>query len=330
MKKKWFWLIIYLAAIVVCIVLIYAVPKLMGALAGTYVVEPGKIELSQDVEAYIVRNEVVYVADRDGTVKRQAEESKLVRAGNQIVSISGAGREETDQTYERIKIQLGEAALTAADGYTGSAGYVSYKVDGAEATLTPAGLETTKKAAYEEKSGAEAVSTAKGKSQKGDPVFKIVANGDWWLVFYTDNEHAKAYTQDMNVQITIGDETVKAYVYSVKNGKQTSRITLCCSVFVKDYLTLRRVKAKVTTASAEGLIIQNQSIVEKDGHKGVLVKNKYGKNVFKRIGIKADDGTKSAVCEDIFMDETDNYVETIRVYDEIVTSPDEKDIKEAE
>ena len=92
---------------------------------------------------------------------------------------------------------------------------------------------------------------------------------------------------------------------------------------------MREAKIKIPVSRGRGLIIRNSSIVKKNGRTGVIVKNKVGKNVFKPISIIADDGIKSAVYDDIYVDERGQFVETLTIYDRILRRPNKKEIKEA-
>ncbi len=329
-NKKWIWILIYLAAVAACIFVIYIIPSVAGLLEGTYVAEYGDIEVSDDAKAYVLRNEKVYTASKACNILQKAKEGQLVRVGTPIVAVAEGGTEEISGRYSTIVESLGKAAVATESGSSKHAGYVAYMVDGAEPKLSYDKLTELKRSSIESYTGAKVIKTASGDCAKGEPVFKIVANGDWWLVYYVDNKTAEKYSEDKVVKLTIGDETVSASVDSIKKGKENSRIVLCCSVFVKDYLTMREADIKVTTSSGEGLIINDKSIVKKDGHKGVLVKNKYGHNVFYRISVLADDGEKSAVEQDRFLDEKGNYVETIGIYYEIVSSPSKSEVEKAE
>ena len=73
--------IIYIALIITCVVVIYAVPSLKGMLEKTYVTEYGKIDIADEVSAYIVRDETVYVAAQNCEIKRVVEPDKLLKAG---------------------------------------------------------------------------------------------------------------------------------------------------------------------------------------------------------------------------------------------------------
>lgn len=105
------------------------------------------------------------------------------------------------------------------------------------------------------------------------------------------------------------------------------RITLTCKTFFDGFLDMRTFDTKVTVESAEGLVLEDGSIVEApDGKRGVFVVNKLGQHVFTPVKTKADDGTKCVVYSDIYVDEGGNYVETIGTYDEIIAEPSDEDI----
>ena len=112
MKKKWIAaIIIYLALVIACIVVIYAVPSLRGMLEKTYVTEYGKIDITDEVSAYIVRDETVYVAAQNSKIKRVAKSDKLVKAGTRVVELTpivdedaaAAGEAGPDATQEEAE-----------------------------------------------------------------------------------------------------------------------------------------------------------------------------------------------------------------------------------
>lgn len=353
MKNKRFLIFIYVVALAACIMFVYVFPSIGKALEGTYIVEHGSVEVYDEVDSYIVRNETVYTAGKDCFVKTKADEGKLVRVGVPIVTISEGGKEEASNTYTTLIETLDKAPVPTEDGLSKNAGYVSYKVDGAETVLNHDSIAKMKRETLEKYAAARLVKAAGGKCAKSEPLFKIVENGDWWLVYYVDSKTIEKYYEGQRVDLTIDDETVSAHVESIspkpvsdedeetEDGEASEkkdeaepvseyRIVLCCSVFVKDYMTMRTAKIKVTTSGGEGLKIQNKSIVEKKGKKGVLVKNKYGKNVFKPIKILAADDKYSIISEERYLDASYNFVDTVKIYDEILTSPSEKDVKNAE
>lgn len=356
MKKKWITaLIIYLALIAACIVIVYAVPSLKGALEKTYVTEYGKIDITDKVSAYIVRDETVYVAAQDSEVKRVAETDKLIKANTQIVELTPiidedeqklkeAGPDADQDTAEAAAEANGESPdnisrkyvkvmeeLKGATAYTGNgknkdSGYISYFVDGAEAKLSTDQLDKLTEKDYKSLTGRRSIETQDNKCGKGDPVFKVTHNSKWYLVFYIDNKAGEKYYEGRTVYADIAGKSVPVRVAQVQPGKEQTKVTLSCKVFFDDFFKERSLDTVITVASAEGLLLQDSSIVMKGEQPGVFVKNKLGEHKFKPISIKADDGERCVVYSDIFVDEGGNYVETLNTYDEIVAEPSEEEI----
>ena len=357
MKKKWIAaIIIYVALLIACIVVIYVVPSLRGMLEKTYVTEYGKIDIADEVSAYIVRDETVYVAAQDSEIKRVAEHGRLIKAGTRVVeltpivdedaAVAEAGPDATQEEaeaaaqareeapdnisrrYVKVMEDLGGNVSSSEKGYTGKAGYISYYLDGAEAALSTDRLSDISRSDFEKLTDLKSLETPERKCGKGDPIFKVTSNRKWYLVFYIDNKAGEKYYEGRTVSVDINGKNVPVTVAQVQAGKETTRVTLSCKMFFEGFLEERSLKTKVTVASAEGLVLQDSSIVKKGEQPGVFVKNKLGEHKFKPISIKADDGERCVVFSDIYVDEGGNYVETLKTYDEIVAEPSEEEIAE--
>ena len=331
MKIKWNRLLaIYFSLILLISIIVYAIPYLMGVLEKTYVAEHGSIDVVDNVHAYIIREEKVYVAEKAGDLKRLAEEGKLVKAGTSIVEMTGTNKEQQDSRYTSILTNLGDGVIKTSDGTTKVAGYASYYVDGAEAKLTVENLDKIRKKDFETLSGEKMSDTASGVIAEGEPIFKIATNSKWYLVYYLDNKDAKKYYEGKNLNVKMDEKDVPMKVEAIKKGKNLSKITLSCKYYFKNFLKMRDLDTSVTFASSEGLIIKNSSIVEKNGKQGVIIKNKLGKHLFCPISILADNGEECVVYADLYVDEKGNFVETISTYDEVLTQPTDKDIKKTD
>lgn len=358
MKKKHITaIIIYFALLAVCLIVIYAVPSLKGMLEQTYVTEYGKIDINDEVSAYIVRDETVYVAAQDSKVRRIAETDKLIKGHSQIVELTPivdndaaaaqkAGPDATAEEAEAAAQANGEAPdnitrkyakaiealegdfATTKKGFSKDAGYISYYIDGAESSLSTDKIGDLNEGDYEELTKLRAIETPDRKCGKGDPVFKVISNRKWYLVFYIDNKAGEKYYEGRTVSIDVNGKNVPVSVAEVQVGNKTTKVILSCKTFFEGFLEERRMKTTVTVASAEGLMLQDSSIVMKGEQQGVLVKNKLGEHKFKPISIKADDGERCVVYSDIYVDENGNFVETLKTYDEIVAEPTEEE-KEA-
>lgn len=330
MSKKWIAVIaLYLGLLAACIVVLYAVPSVRGMLEKTYIAEFGTLDVKDEVSAFIVRDEHVYVAKQSSDINRLIEAGELVKAASAVVELKP--KENADSTaesgsFEDIVTKLGKSAKETEKGYTSEAGYVSYSVDGAEAELTTERMGELTKADYQNLTELKPKQVPKRSCKKGEPVFKIVKNGKWYLVFYTSKENAARYREDSYASIDVQGEAIRVQVRRVEELESEARVMLECKSFFDGFLEARTMSTTVTLASSEGLILQTKSIVEHDGKEGVFVKNKIGEHVFKPISVIARDGERCVAYSDLYLDDEGNFVETIGTYDEIIAEPSEEDL----
>lgn len=344
-KKKVAAIILYIALVILCISVIYVVPSVKGLLEKTYVTEFGRISISDEVSGYILRDEVVYVAAQDMKFKRLAEHNVLTKAKARIIEVEpeeepadAAGTAEpaepeeeesnVHRKYRSLLEEVGEHTVETAKGKSADAGYISYYLDGAETDLSLSRLMDLTESDLKSLTKKNAVDMPESKCNKGDPVFKVTRNSKWYLVFFLDNKDAEKYYTGRTVTINIDGEEVRVTVAYTEPGDKKTKIALSCKHFYEGFLETRRLDTVVTVASAEGLVLKDTSLVEKNGQIGVLVKNKLGQHVFKPISIKADNGEECVAYSDIYVDEGGNFVETIGTYDEIIEEPSPEEIAE--
>ena len=400
-NKKWIVaFLVYIGLVALCCIALYVVPSVVGMFERTYIAEHGKIDVADEVSAFIVRDERVYVAAQKSSINRLADSNKLVKSGTKVIELTPTAeaidpeaeeaeskdktkdskdntsaddakntddkkaesgddkksenkddkksdkkseKSDTEQTeepaeqdpklgiqgskYAGIMKDLGDTYSVTEDGTTRTAGYVSYYVDGAEARLTTKAIESLNRDDLKELTGRKAVKVPSRNCGQDYPVFKIVRNRKWYLVYYLKKEDAAKYAEGETVYIDVNGENVPVTVREVRDEGKSTRITLTCKTFFDGFIEMRNLDTKVTVESAEGLVLEDGSIVEAPGGKrGVFVVNKLGEHVFTPVKTKADDGTKCVVYSDIYVDDAGNYVETIGTYDEIIAEPSSDDI----
>ena len=331
-KKTMFWGAIYVIALITVMVIVYVLPSVAGLFDRSYVAKYGSVEVKDDTEGYIVRNEFVYTAGKSGTVKRSVTEGELVKGKTKVVKISGEGASSASTKYNAIlkKMKKEEAVISTDNGNNELPGYITYKLDGLE-YLNSDNIFNMSETEFEKLENPKLRELADGKVAKGEPIFKVIENGSWWYMFYADSETVKHYTKGQNVKIAVGDKNMNAVVVGLHKGKgKDTRVILRCRQYFDGFTTGRQEKAKITAASSDGVVILTKSIVKKNGKQGVITKDKIGRLRFKAISVKANNGEKAAVYENIYMDSKGNYVKTISTYDEVVKSPSKGDIKKAE
>ena len=407
---------IYLGLIAVCCIALYAIPSVRGMLERTYIAEYGRIDVNDEVSAFIVRDERVYVASQPSFIERQAETDKLVKAHTRVVKLTPddaaieaerAAAERTDELERQFSVamgedvegvteendsdvksetknektdksdksdksegdknksgssdkedvkkssdskaadeeaaeadagkytelieELGDSVRTTSKGYNKGAGYISYRIDGAEEKLSTDNLDNLTKSDLKKLTSRKSVELPTKKCGAGYPVFKVVRNAKWYLVYYLEKEKAERYVPGSTVTIDIQGRPVDVTVSQVLEGDDDSRVTLSCKTFFEGFLDKRTMDTTVNVVSAEGLVLETESIVDSpDGTHGVFVKNKLGEHIYKPVRIKADDGVHCVVYSDIYVDEEGSYVETIGTYDEIIASPDGEDMEALE
>lgn len=394
-NKKWIVaFLVYVGLVALCCIALYVVPSVVGMFERTYIAEHGKIDVADEVSAFIVRDEVVYAAAQKSKINRLADSNRLVKAGAKVIELTPtdetidleseaeeadaeadtktdekdaeeakdkektsaddagktdgkekdkksegdteAAEEASEQDpkqglrgskYSGIMEELGDNYKATENGSTQTAGFVSYYVDGAEAKLSTKAIESLNYKDLKDLTGRKAVKVPSKNCGKDFPVFKIVRNRKWYLVYYLKKEDAAKYTQGDSVLIEVNGENVPVTVREVRDEGKNVRITLTCKTFFDGFLDIRNLDTKVTVESAEGLVLEDGSIVEApDGKRGVFVVNKLGEHVFTPVKTKADDGTKCVVYSDIYVDDEGNYVETIGTYDEVIAEPSAEDI----
>ena len=330
-KKTLFWGVIYVIALITVLVIVYVLPSVAGLFDRSYVAKYGNVEVKDETEGYIVRKETVYTAGKAGNVKRTVTEGELVKGNSKVVKISGEGASSSSDKYDSLlkKIKKEDAVISTDNGNTEHPGYITYKLDGLE-YLNSDNIFNMSENQFEKLGKSKISELSDGKVAKGEPVFKVIENGSWWYIFYADSETANHYAKGQNVKISIANKNMNAVVVGLHKGKgKSARIILRCRQYFDGFTTGRFEKANVTASSSDGVVILTKSIVKKDGKKGVITKDKIGRLRFKAISIKANNGEKAAVYEDIYMDSKGNYVKTISTYDEVVKSPSRRDIKNA-
>ena len=270
-----------------------------------------------------------------GAGKKKDDKAKEEEKAKEAEAAEGEGEAEEEEEpadhagrYKSIMEELGDSVKVTESGATADAGYVCYFVDGAEAKLSTSNLDSLTEKDLKSFAGRKTVKTPDNHCSKGQPVYKIVRNSKWYLVFFVDNEALGRFIDGDTVTIDINGEPVSVGVNLVESGTKTTKVALSCKAFFDGFLEEREMTTTVTFVSATGLVLEDASIVTApDGMRGVFVKNKLGEHVFKPVSAKADDGKKCVVYSDIYVDAEGNFVETIRTYDEIVAEPTEEDIE---
>lgn len=332
MKKRLGWIAVYIIVVLLLAAVIYGMPSLVGFIRGTYIAKSGTVTMSEDVDAYLLRNQTVYTTDMNCSIRRIAKAGDLVGAGDKVVEVNKTHGLISGTQYGDLMNNVKKNLTRSNDGTTSDAGFVMYEVDGLEDDFSPSNLPNLTEKKLSGFGIGKPKKISKGNARKDSPLFKIAENGPWGIVFFVDKKKSEHYYIDRTIELEFKnqDNTIRGKVVAAEEKSGRVRVVLQSQDYFKGLLSLRKAKIHIVVGKGTGLIIRNTSIIEKDGERGVIVKDKVGNNVFKPISVIAGDGSKSAVYDDIFVDEKGEFVETLTIYDKVVSHPSKKEIKEAD
>lgn len=316
MKKLY--IAIFVIAFAALYIIAYVLPNISDVFVKSYTAEYGTIDSDEIIDYVIVRDEKVYLSDYSGNIDRVQNEGALLRRNSRIVNVGGEGH------------------------YSQKRGIVSFYYDGLEKKLTPKKIKNlSKKSIYPptDENGKETYVISECKSdaaEKGDKIFKIVNNKEWYFVTFLEREDALQLKEGSNIKLELEDASIlpcKIYYIGVEEEGQPKRdnieVIFSCDRYLKNFDKLRYGKARFIKSSKTGIILETSSIVEEDGNKGVYVLNKYDDYVFTRISIIAEIGDKTVVEMNTFYDsKTDKVLNTVKNYDTVLRQKSSKDNEE--
>lgn len=293
------WIFLYLTVLVILYLVIYAFPKVTGALTPTTVLTYNKLKVTDEVTCYLVRDEQVYTAERGGVPTYYIPEGTLARKGAKVLDVTTAG---------------------AIKGYTCEKnGTVSYFIDGSEGYFTPENINSLKESQAAEKAE-NPESTIRNSVLAGEPLYKLVGSDVWYAVFWVDQSSISKYNKDSAVTLELPMGDVPGTIYNIVDDGELWEVVLRFDRYYEDMAKLRKVQATVVTEDIEGLLVPNESLVTVDKQLGVYVKSISGEYGFMPVKVLTTDGENSLVKDSYYYDSEGKKVNTVEIYDEILKS----------
>lgn len=293
-----------LAVLVVCLIC-YCIPGLFQALTPTYTAQYDTMKQSSTQECYLVKDEQIVYSDHTGTASYAYGEGSYVRKLLQVCTVN-------NNPYT-----------------TPQSGTVTYTVDGFEAYFVGENIPNITRA--EVKSyDIERKQLGTDQVNRGDPIFKVVDDKQWFLIFWVGIDDSTHYTQGRDVEVVIDNENkIKATIDAIYEQDKDHMVVLRTNDYYPGLACTRVVNAEIVTVNETGIIIEQRSISTVDGQEGVYVRQVGGDYKFVRIKAHSIVDDKAIVANGSFTetDEDGNVkvVNTINLYDEILRNPKNKD-----
>lgn len=334
MKTRRVLVVIFILAVATLAIIIYAVPKMHTALEDTIVLKYGTLPVTDDAEALLVRSETLFLASQEGKLDYKTTESSKIRKGTTILNLepgrvvereedSDGNEIEPESQYPEILKRAGKDAVISENNQANISGVVSYHVDGYEKSISPNIIKELDGKKIEEIDG-EVIDIKRDTTLKGDPIFKTANNTNWFLVYWKEkDEDISNYKDSTNVKVNIGKTQIDANIHAVYEKEEGNLIVLVTDMYYKYYSKYRKAKISVVFAEYQGLIVENKSIIKKDGVKGVYVKQTDETYEFTPVNILATSGEYSVLSVKQYYDDKGKEIETVNYYEEILVKPED-------
>ncbi|MDR2295434.1 MAG: hypothetical protein LBD95_01430 [Clostridiales Family XIII bacterium] len=327
--------IAFVLAVAALYVVIFVIPDLKGALRKTAVLEYGNLAISDTVTAYIVRDETVYLAARTGEIRYYVGEGVKVRKDVKLLDIVGGSvpaASETDseaaasEELADLRARIGADGVVLEENAAPKTGIVSYYIDGYEPLFSFENIEALTREAVADAAGPVVnVTRHDGYVTRGDPIYKLLDNAQWYMVFWLDKESGAVvnYKSGEAVTARMRDGEVSGRIERVTDGGDAWMVLLGFDRYYESLARLRSTEATVVVADYRGLLVDNESIASRDGTVGVYAKQKSGEFKFIPVNVLRSDGDRSIISMSSFTDEDGKRVGTVNIYEEILRDPEQ-------
>lgn len=329
-KKTKRTIFLYIVVLLLLFTIVEVLPRVTNIFETTQVLQPGTLTLSYETTGYFIKTEEIGVAADTGEIEYPITEGTVVKKGAKVVSIKADSSKDKENTrfsdcMDRLKNYDGLVESNNAS----ISGVFSLSMDGYENYFTPEKMEKIKRDTVEGNSY-KTVDLKRSSALKGEPVFKVSGDDAWYILCWIDEADVKNYKEGNKVSLQLPDGDVDATVYKVKKEDRDYRVIFFLDVYYKSFASTREADMTVVASDSSGLLVTNKAIIEKHGKKGVYVKNKNGKYIFRQIKVIATDGKESVLQDAAFTNEDGQQITTVNVYDEVLRHPKsalERDLK---
>lgn len=208
--------------------------------------------------------------------------------------------------------------------FSNHSGIVSYKLDGWESYLKPSNLSIVK------------IDDFKWNNLENNRIdeankylFKIIDGYKWYLLMYIDKVHNHDFEVGDLLDLNISDNnnhilSIRLPITNIFKKNNEHIYVLEANKYNEALYDKRRVDVKVVSFKDDVFKIPIESVIEKDGKIGVLVKEYYGVITFRQVDVIAEDERNAYVSKGDSNGEIesgDGSVRTISIFSEVIMKP---------
>lgn len=237
-------------------------------------------------------------------------------------SFSGKNINQLEEQKNELEYKINSSVQTI---YSDSPGFIAMGSDGFEDLLNYNTLHEIDSDMLKMLENAELDIPSKNINE-GSPVIRIIENYRWGLIVKLDTKEVKNIEIGDTVKIRPVNQNneLKAKVKNVIKEGNEIIILFNVNEFIDNIYNIRTLNVEIIRSRHEGVMINNSSIIEKDGVKGVYTLDISGIAEFKPIKIKASNSEYSIIHYGSFTakskddPEKKENIKTVNLYDEVV------------
>ena len=246
-------------------------------------------------------------------------------------TLLGQSLENLNSRKETIKEEISSNYIRY---YMTHAGILSYVLDGQEEIYFPQDFENYTYDKLNVVNNDNKNKEGKRTVDVSEPIYKIIDNFEWYIAIkIEDLKEIKEFETNKFISIEMMGEELRGRIVAINTSGNKAVMVVKFNTILHDYYNLRFPKLEVIKYKIDGLKIPHKAIVDKDGLKGVYIKDASGIVRFRPINILGEDDKYT------YVDRGDNssYIEivgeekpskTITLFDEIFLNP--SNIKEGQ
>ncbi len=271
-------------------------------------------DIINDIRIYTNKKDLLKVEDLKKELENKLQKKRTISGDK---SFAGKNMEDLKVEQQQLENEINSSIKKIKST---NSGIISYYIDGYENILSPKNIEALELDKLS-KINKEPVDVRTDHVIHNQPLFKIIDNQLLYIIACVDEKNAEHYKVGKTVTFNLPQGTVTGIIHNKIEKENKILVTFQLKEYTEDLLINRSLKLETVVVNYEGLQLYIDSIIEKEGRKGVYVLDINRNAVFKPIQIIGFNDESVIVKVNVFYEKVDgktNTVETVKLYDEVV------------
>lgn len=365
MSKKRFYFRNYVIIFIIVCSFLYVVQK-YNNMIDTSILEYDELEEIINTDGIIIKDEAILSSKSIGDVKYYYNEGQKVNKGAYLADISTvSSAEQINAEIELINKALNstDSVITIGNGENGKyskytddelkvlkesfekaltnnkmpvfspkSGYVTYVFDGLEDTfkyedvldIMPSRLHNLEEVI---------VNTNNASSVNvDDKLLKVINNFEYYMVCLVNNSDISTYKEGSYIRVRFndGDNIVFGFIEKINSSSEESVLIISFDAFFYNVYNKRIVKTELIKNIYQGIKVDKEAVIEKEGITGVYVKDISNIIKFFPVDIIGSNDEYYMVSQGDIITEgdrgritiNDKIYSTVKAFDKVVLNPD--------